>query len=53
MSLAIVFRALGSDGKALCFPDGWFQPHGLIWHTFSGAMALLMYFYWRRENATD
>lgn len=52
--IAIVFRALGGDEGPLCFDEGrsWFQPHGLIWHTFSGAMAVLLYFYWRRENAT-
>lgn len=50
--IAIVFRALGGDDGPLCFNDGksWFQPHGLIWHTFSGAMALLLYLYWRREH---
>ena len=50
--IAIVFRALGGDDGPLCFNKGdtWFQPHGLIWHTFSGAMAILIYFYWRREN---
>jgi hypothetical protein len=50
--IAILFRWLGRDGGELCFNNGdtWFQPHGLIWHTFSGAMATLLYFYWRREN---
>jgi hypothetical protein len=53
--IATVFRALGGDNGPLCFDNGhsWFQPHGLIWHTFSGIMALLMYFYWRREGTTD
>jgi hypothetical protein len=53
--IATLFRALAGDGGPLCFDEGhsWFQPHGLIWHTFSGAMAILLYFYWRRENATD
>jgi hypothetical protein len=49
--IATLFRALSGDEGPLCFPHSWFQPHGLIWHTFSGAMAVLMYFYWRRENA--
>lgn len=50
--IAILFRALGGDDGPLCFDGGrsWFQPHGLIWHTFSGAMAVLLYLYWRREN---
>jgi hypothetical protein len=48
---AMLFRALAGDGGPLCDPDSWFQPHGLIWHTFSGVMATLMYFYWRRENS--
>lgn len=49
--IAALFRALAGDDGPLCFPDSWFQPHGLIWHTLSGVMATLMYFYWRRENA--
>jgi hypothetical protein len=52
--LAILFRWLGGDDGAWCFgtPKGktWFQPHGLLWHTFSGLMALMLYLYWRREN---
>ncbi|HYU96923.1 MAG TPA: hypothetical protein VE989_12250 [Sphingomicrobium sp.] len=50
--LAILFRWLGGDDGPWCFENGktWFQPHGLLWHTFSGIMALLLYFYWRREN---
>lgn len=51
--IATLFRALAGDGGKLCWPHSFFQPHGLIWHTFSGAMAILLYFYWRRENATD
>ena len=53
--IAILFRALGGDDGALCFDDGksWFQPHGLIWHTFSGAMAVLLYLYWRREHVNE
>ena len=50
--LAILFRALGGDDGPWCFEDGktWFQPHGLLWHTLSGVMALMLYLYWRREN---
>lgn len=50
--LAILFRWLGGDDGAWCFEGGktWFQPHGLLWHTLSGLMALMLYFYWRREN---
>jgi hypothetical protein len=43
------FRAIGHDHGSMCHPDSWFQWHGL-WHIFSGAMAILLYFYWRREN---
>jgi hypothetical protein len=49
--LAALFRALStSEGDPMCWPDSWFQPHGLLWHTLSGAMALCIYFYWRRDN---
>ena len=50
--LAILFRWLGGDDGPWCFKEGktWFQPHGLLWHTLSGLMALMLYFYWRREN---
>lgn len=51
--IAFLFWKLSQTGEPLCFPTSWFQPHGLIWHTFSGIMAVLIYFYWRRENATD
>lgn len=51
--IAFLFWKLSQTGEPLCFPNSWFQPHGLIWHTFSGIMAVLIYFYWRRENATD
>jgi hypothetical protein len=42
--LAILFRWLGGDDGPWCFENGktWFQPHGLLWHTFSGIMALLL-----------
>ena len=44
-------RARGRRRSALLQQGGYLvQPHGLIWHTFSGAMAILIYFYWRREN---
>ena len=50
--LAILFRWLGGDDGPWCFEKGdtWFQPHGLLWHTLSGVMALMLYLYWRREN---
>ena len=51
--IAFIFWKLSATGAPLCFPHSWFQPHGLIWHTFSGIMAVLLYFYWRREGATD
>ena len=49
--IAMIARAISTKvGDWLCFPHSWFQPHGLIWHTGSGAMALMLYFYWRLEN---
>jgi hypothetical protein len=32
----------------MCHPDSWFQPHGLMWHSLSGVMAMMLYFYWRK-----
>ena len=32
-----------------CSPHSFFQPHGLLWHTFAGVMALCIYFYWRED----
>ncbi len=47
---ATVFWALSQTGEPLCDPESWFQPHGLLWHPLAGAMAVLLYFYWRDEN---
>lgn len=51
MTLATVFWALSKTGKPMCWEDSWFQPHGLLWHTLAGLMALLLYFYWREEDS--
>lgn len=51
MQNAVLFWALSQTGRPLCNPDSWFQPHGLLWHTLAGVMAVMMYFYWRREGA--
>lgn len=37
-------------GEAWCDPSSSFQPHGLLWHPLAGAMAVLLYFYWREER---
>jgi hypothetical protein len=34
----------------MCDPNAFFQPHGMLWHPLAGAMAVLLYFYWREEN---
>lgn len=46
------FRSASQTGFPMCHPDSWFQPHGLLWHTLSGVMAIMLYFYWRglRDN---
>lgn len=46
------FRSASQTGEDMCRPDSWFQPHGLLWHTLSGVMAIMLYFYWRglRDN---
>jgi hypothetical protein len=51
MGIATVFWALSATGGPICHPDSAFQAHGMIWHPFAGIMAVLLYFYWRRENA--
>lgn len=52
--LAAYFRAVSQTGEPMCRPESWFQPHGLLWHTLAGVMAVLVYFYWRglRDNDT-
>lgn len=47
--LATMFQILSQTGGPLCSATSWFQPHGLLWHTLSGAMAMLLYFYWREQ----
>ena len=37
-------------GNFLCDPNSFFQPHGLLWHPLAGVSALLLYFFWRRED---
>lgn len=50
MGLAILFWKLSHTGGPMCFPDSWFQPHGLLWHPLAGIMAVLLFFYWREEQ---
>ena len=50
IGLATLFWALSQTGAPMCDPDAFFQPHGLLWHPLAGAMAVLLYFYWREEN---
>jgi hypothetical protein len=47
---ATVFWALSQTDGAMCHPKDFFQPHGILWHPLAGAMAVLLYFYWREEN---
>ena len=49
--VATLFWALSQTGGPLCNANGP-QPHGLIWHPLAGVMAVLLYFFWRDENAT-
>jgi hypothetical protein len=48
--LATIFWALSQTGGPLCDPKSAFQPHGLLWHPLAGAMAVLLYFYWREDQ---
>ena len=49
--VATLFWSLSQTGGPLCDAKGP-QPHGLIWHPLAGVMAVLLYFFWRDENAT-
>lgn len=51
ISTATMFWTLSQTGGPLCDPFSWFQPHGLLWHILAGVTAVMMYLYWRRENA--
>ena len=45
--LAAYFRGASQTGYWMCSPDSKFQAHGLLWHSLSGVMAVMLYFYWR------
>lgn len=47
--VATVAWTYSQTGGAWCDSQSWFQPHGIIWHPLAGVMAVLLYFYWRRE----
>lgn len=47
---ATMFRHFSVTGGPMCVPDSSFQPHGLLWHTLAGVMAVMLYLYWRREG---
>ena len=51
MTLATLFWVFSQTNGSLCDSDSVFQPHGLLWHPLAGVMAVLLYFYWREENA--
>ena len=48
--MAALFRALSTKpDDPWCTPESFWQPHGLLWHTYAGVMALCIYFYWRED----
>ena len=47
--LAFLFWNLSKTGGAWCWPNSWFQLHGLGWHLLAGVMAFLIYLFWRAE----
>jgi hypothetical protein len=51
IGIATLFWALSQTGGPLCDPNSGLQPHGLLWHPLAGVMPVLLYFYWREENA--
>ena len=50
IGFATLFWKLSQTGESMCHPTDFFQPHGMLWHPLAGAMAVLLYFYWREEN---
>jgi hypothetical protein len=50
--LATIFWIFSQTGEDLCDPTSFFQPHGLLWHPLAGVMAVLLYFYWRGDEAS-
>ncbi|KQY92464.1 hypothetical protein ASD21_13770 [Caulobacter sp. Root1455] len=50
---ATMFQILSQTGGPMCWKDSWFQPHGLLWHTLAGAMAVMVYLYWRELPDED
>jgi hypothetical protein len=48
--LATFFWISSQTGNFMCGPHSAFQPHGLLWHPLAGAMAVLLYFYWRHDE---
>jgi hypothetical protein len=52
IGIATLFWALSQTGAALCDAGNhFFQPHGELWHPLAGVMAVLLYFYWRNDDA--
>lgn len=51
--VATVFWSLSQTGGPLCSTDSLLQLHGLVWHPLAGAMAVLMYFFWREDTAAQ
>jgi len=47
---ATIFWMLSQTGAKLCDPTSFFQPHGLLWHPLAGAMAVMLYFFWREDK---
>jgi hypothetical protein len=48
--VATLFWSMSQTGGRMCWPQSWFQPHGLLWHPLAGVMAVLLYFYWRAAD---
>jgi len=50
---ATLFWTQSQTDKPWCTPTSLVQFHGLLWHPLAGAMAVLLYFYWREERVRD
>jgi hypothetical protein len=51
IGIATLCWTLSQTGGPWCDPKSAFQPHGLLWHPLAGAMAVLLYFYWREDDS--
>lgn len=48
--VATVFWWASQTGRIMCYPDSFWQIHGLVWHPLLNIGMVVMYLYWREEG---